>query len=71
MERLLKFKFSTATLGEKKANVKREVVFALLSPGSLYISRNIPEALEMIAETPAGSPIVYSYFSRRTRIDIS
>jgi len=42
MERLLKYKFSTATLGEKKANVKREVVFALLSPRSFYISRSIP-----------------------------
>jgi len=42
MERLLKYKFSTATLGEKKANVKCEVVFALLSPGSFYISRSVP-----------------------------
>jgi hypothetical protein len=45
MERLLKFKFSTATLGEKKANVKREVVFVLLSPRSLSISRSVPEAI--------------------------
>jgi hypothetical protein len=45
MERLLKFKFSTATLGEKKANVKREVAFVLLSPRSFYISRNVPEAI--------------------------
>jgi hypothetical protein len=36
---------STATLGEKKANVKREVVFALLSPPSLRISMNVPKAI--------------------------
>jgi hypothetical protein len=90
MERLLKYKFSTATLGEKKANVKREVHFALLSLGSFYISRSIPEStanccshlpakqicglrnpVEMITGTPAGNPMVYSYFSRRRRIDIS
>jgi hypothetical protein len=54
MERLRKIKISTATLGEKKANVKREVVFALLSPGTFYISRNLLIAsgtpVEMIAE---------------------
>jgi hypothetical protein len=89
MERLLKYKFSTATLGEKKANVKREVVFALLSPLGFYISRGIPEAIRKtpgairakqicglrnpmeITETPAGNPMVYSYFSRRRRIDMT
>jgi hypothetical protein len=49
MERLLKFKFSTATLGEKKANVKREVAFALLSPSSFDISANFSRTTQCYA----------------------
>jgi len=52
MERLLKCKFSTATLGEKKANVKREVAFALLSPSQAISSRNDIQASDRQVSAP-------------------
>jgi hypothetical protein len=49
MERLLKYKFSTATLGEKKANVKQEsclrVTFSAQPLHFQNYSRSIPQKL--------------------------